>query len=127
MKRKQSTYVDGFVLVVPKKRQAEYRKMAREASTIWMKYGALAYKECVLDHPKPKYVTFTFRKMSKAKPTETVWFSYIEFKSKRHRDLVNAKVMKYMQKKYDDASQMDDMPFDMKRMAYGGFRVAVSA
>jgi uncharacterized protein YbaA (DUF1428 family) len=121
-------YVDGFVLVVPKKRVAEYKKMARGAGKIWRKYGALAYRECMLDHVKPQWITFTFPKMAKAKPSETVWFSYIEYKSKKHRNQVNAKVMRYMEKKYGkDADAMKNMPFDMKRMAYGGFTVEVSA
>ncbi len=126
---KKSTYVDGFVLVVPKKRVAEYRAMARDAAKMWKKYGALEYKECMLNDARPKWVTFTFPKMAKAKPNETVWFSYIVYKSKKHRDQVNTKVMKEMEKQYGkhDKKQMDSMPFDMKRMAYGGFTVMVSA
>lgn len=122
----KAKYVDGFVLVVPKKRVAEYRKMARDGGKLWMKYGALAYRECVLDDAKPKFVTFIFPKMAKAKPSETVWFSYIEYKSKKHRDEVNAKVMRDPSMKSDDPNHMANMPFDMKRMAYGGFKVAVS-
>lgn len=128
MAKQQTKYVDGFVLVVPKKRVAEYRKMATEASKIWMKHGALSYRECMIDDAKPQFVTFTFPKMAKAKPSETVWFSYIEFKSKAHRNQVNKKVMKEMDEKYaDDQKNMNDMPFDMKRMAYGGFTVVVGA
>lgn len=128
MAKQQTKYVDGFVLVVPKKRVAEYRKMATEASKIWMKHGALSYRECMIDDAKPQFVTFTFPKMSKAKPSDTVWFSYIEFKSKAHRNQVNKKVMKEMDEKYaDDQKNMNDMPFDMKRMAYGGFTVVVGA
>lgn len=119
-------YVDGFVLTVPKKKLAEYRKMAREAEKMWRKYGALGYKECVIDDVKPKWVTFTFPKMAKAKTGEQVWFSYIEYKSKKHRDQVNTKVMAYFDKKYADKKDMP-MPFDMKRMAYGGFKVMVGA
>lgn len=127
----KTTYVDGFVLVVPKSKVAAYKKMAREAAKIWLQYGALSYKECMLDDKKPKRVTFTFPIMAKAKPSETVWFSYIEYKSKKHRDAVNKKVMAAMEKKYpdhgNDPTPMDTtMPFDMKRMAYGGFTVAVS-
>lgn len=124
--KQKSTYVDGFVLVIPKKKIAAYRKMATEASKIWMKFGALSYKECMLDHAKPKSITFTFPFMAKAKPNETVWFSYIEFKNKKHRDQVNKKVMNYFEEKYKDPKNMNDMPFDMKRMAYGGFKVVVS-
>jgi alkaline phosphatase len=119
-------YVDGFVLTVPKKKLIEYRKMAREAEKIWKKYGALDYKECVIDDTKPKWVTFTFPKMAKAKKGEQVWFSYIAFKSRAHRDQVNTKVMAYFDKKYADKKNIP-MPFDMKRMAYGGFKVMVGA
>lgn len=128
MAKKQTKYVDGFVLVVPKKRVAEYRKMATEGSKIWLKYGALSYRECMLDDAKPPLVTLFFPKMVKAKPSETVWFSYVEYKSKAHRDQVNKKVMKAMDEKYKDSSKnMDAMPFDMKRMAYGGFKVVVGS
>ena len=118
-------YVDGFVLVVPKKRVAEYKKMAQGAAKMWKKYGALSYRECMLDDPKPKWVTFFFPVMAKAKPNETVWFSYIEYKSKKHRDAVNAKVMNDPSMKDMGPNDMSKMPFDMKRMAYGGFEVVV--
>lgn len=121
----KTKYVDGFVLTIPKKRLAEYRKMAREAGKIWMKHGALSYKECMLDDVKPKLVTFTFPKMAKAKRGETVWFSYIEYRSRKHRDQVNAKVMAEMDKKYKKYEDMP-MPFDMKRMAYAGFTAVVT-
>lgn len=124
--RPSGKYVDGFVLVVPKKKVAEYRKMAQKAGKIWKKYGALDYKECMLDDAKPKWVTFTFPKMVKAKPSETVWFSYIVYKSKKHRDQVNAKVMKDPSMQSDDPNHMEKMPFDMKRLAYGGFTVVVN-
>ena len=117
-------YVDGFVLVVPKKKVGEYKKIADQAAKMWMKYGALDYKECMIDDKKPKWVTFTFPKMVKAKADETIWFSYITYKSKKHRDQVNAKVMSDPSM---DPNKMDEMPFDMKRMAYGGFKVIVSA
>lgn len=126
MTKNKTRYVDGFVLVVPKNKVAAYRKMAGEGKNIWMKYGALDYKECMIDDPKPKYVTFTFPKMVKAKPNETVWFSYVTYKSRAHRDQVNKKVMAQMDK---DAEKYKDMPmpFDMKRMAFGGFKVMVSS
>lgn len=128
MAKQQTKYVDGFVLVVPKKNVAAYRKMARDASKLWMKYGALSYRECMIDDAKPKFVTLTFPMMIKAKPSETVWFSYIEYKSKKHRDQVNTKVMKEMDMLYDDPKAMEKkMPFDMKRLAYAGFKVVVSA
>ncbi len=119
-------YVDGFVLVVPKKNLAEYKKLATEGAKAWKKFGALDYKECVIDDAKPEHVTFTFPKMMSAKPSEVVVFSYITFKSRTHRDQVNKKVMAYFEEKYADQKEQS-MPFDMKRMAYGGFEVLVSA
>ena len=117
------SYVDGFVIAIPKKNISRYKKMATEGCRIWTKFGALAYKECVADDLKPKGVTFTFPRMAKTKPGETVIFSFIVFKSRRHRDSVNKKVMAYFDKKYK-GKQMD-MPFDMKRFAYGGFKTFV--
>ena len=119
-------YVDGFVLVVPKKNFSVYKKMAGEASKIWRKFGALEYFECVADDMKPKFVTFTFPKMTKRKSSEAVWFSFIVYKDRVHRDTVNKKVMAYFDKKYADKKDKK-MPFDMKRMAYGGFKVVVQA
>lgn len=126
MTKQKTKYVDGFVLVVPKKKFTAYKKMAEEASKIWKKYGALSYRECVIEDLKPKMVTFTFNTMIKAKPDEQVWYSYIEYKSRAHRDQVNKKVMAEMHK-YKDKHKDIDMPFDMKRMAYGGFKVVVDA
>ncbi len=122
---KKETYVDGFVLVVPKNKVAAYKKMATEGAKIWKKYGALDYKECMIDDAKPKMVAFTFPQMTKLKKGETVWFSYITFKSRAHRDQVNKKVMAEMEKQPSDKDFV--MPFDMKRMAYGGFKVVVSS
>lgn len=121
---KTGKYVDGFVFSVPKENEAAYKKMAREGAKAWIKYGALAYKECQADDVSAPHVTFTFPKMAKAKEGETVWFSFIEFKSKKHRDEVNKKVMAHFDKKY--AGKETPMPFDMKRMAYGGFKVVVN-
>src|SRR3989344_2303950 len=112
-------YVDGFVLAVPKNRLREYKKMAGKASKVWKKYGALDYKECVLTDPQPKFVTSTFPTMAKAKPEETVVFAYIVYKSRKHRDQVNTKVMAYFDKE-KMMPDMKNMHFDMKRMAYGG-------
>ena len=123
MAKKKATYVDGFVLVVPKKKLDAYRKMASEACKVWKKHGALDYKECLIDDAKPKFATFLFPKMVKAKPSETVWFSYIEFKSKAHRDQVNAKVMKDPRLK--EMCDINAMPFDARRMFWGGFKVIV--
>lgn len=119
-------YVDGFVLPVPKKKLRAYRRMAQNAGKVWLKHGALEYFECVGDDLSPKWAGIKFRRTVRAKPSETVVFSWITFKSRAHRDQVNAKVMKdpFMNDpKYKDKP----MPFDMKRMAYAGFKVLVEA
>ena len=92
---------------------------------IWKKYGALDYKECILDDA-PKFVKLTYKKMTKIKKSETVWFSFISFKSRKHRDQVNARVMKdpFMS---TPEFKNEPMPFDMKRTAYAGFKVVVDA
>ena len=119
-------YVDGFVLSVAKKDIAAYKKMAKEANDVWKKFGALDYKECMIDDTLPnEHITFTFPKMAKTKPGEKVWFSFITYKSRKHRDSVNKKVMAYFEKKYGKEEM--DCPFDLKRMAYGGFTVEVSS
>lgn len=118
------TYVDGFVLVVKKSKIAAYKKMAKDAGKVWKKHGALAYKECIGKDLHPKFVTLTFPKLIKAKSDETVWFSFITYRSKAHRDKVNAAVMKFFEKKYGEDAHKD-MPFDMKRMSYGGFEAVV--
>jgi uncharacterized protein YbaA (DUF1428 family) len=122
-------YVDGFVLVAPKKNVAAYRKMATEGAKMWMKYGALEYMECMGDDLNPNsdvsgMKALTFPKMTNLKKGETVWFSFIVFKSKKHRDQVNKKVMAHMSKEAEKYKNMS-MPFDMKRMAYGGFKAIV--
>jgi uncharacterized protein YbaA (DUF1428 family) len=124
---KKGTYVDGFVLMIPKRNAAAYRKMAREAMKVWMRFGALDYKECMLDDVRPPMVTLTFPKLVRAKPSEAVWYSFIVYKDKRHRDAVNKKVMGYFSKKYTKEQMEKGMPFDMKRMSYGGFKVQVGA
>jgi uncharacterized protein YbaA (DUF1428 family) len=122
-------YVDGFVLVVPKPKVQAYKKLARDAGKIWMRCGALSYKECIGDDVKPDmggYQIMLFPRLVKLKPSETVWFSYIEYKSKTHRDSVNKKVMQEMEKHQKDTpDHMKQMPFDMKRMSWGGFKVEV--
>ena len=126
MPKVKTKYVDGFILVIPKKNVAAYKKMAQQGAKTWMKHGALSYRECMLNDAKPPFVTLTFPVLTKMKPTETVWFSYIEYKSKKHRDQVNAKVMKdpSMQPgNFDDTK----MPFDMDRTSIGGFEVVVGA
>ena len=123
---KKGRYIDGFVIAIPRKNTAKYKKLAQEASVVWKKFGALDYKECILDDVRPdKFVTLTFPKMAKTKPGEAVWFSFIVYKSRKHRVAVNKKVMAYFSKKY--GKDMMQMPFDMKRFAYGGFKVEVSA
>lgn len=119
---KKGTYVDGYVIPIPKKNTAQYKKMAKEGLKIWKKFGALDYKECILDLTPP-YVSLTFPKLAKAKPGETIWFSFIVYKSRQHRNEVNKKVMAYFEKKYTGKDMK--MPFDMKRFATGGFKVAV--
>lgn len=117
-------YVDGFVLTIPKEKKDAYKKMAREGKAAWMKFGALSYMECRADDMTPERVKFTFPKMAKSKEGEEVWFSFITFSSKKHRNEVNKKVMEFFDKKYA-TMKPDDMPFDEKRFAYGGFTVEV--
>jgi uncharacterized protein YbaA (DUF1428 family) len=115
-------YVDGFVIPVPKKKVAPYRKLALWGRKLWMKHGALQYFECVGDDLQPKF-GLPFPKLLKLKPGETAMFSFIIFKSRAHRDKVNALVMK------DPSMQgpPPEMPFDMRKMAYGGFQAIVEA
>lgn len=115
-------YVDGFVLPVPKKNVAAYRKIARKAGKIWKEYGALDYVECIADDVKPGKWT-SFPQAVKLKPNEVVWFSWIVYRSRRHRDQVNAKVMK--DPRIAAMGGPESMPFDGKRMIYGGFKVSV--
>jgi uncharacterized protein YbaA (DUF1428 family) len=117
-------YVDGFLIPIPKKNVAKYRALARKACKIWMELGALEYVECIGDDLSPK-MPATFPKTLKNKPGDTVLFSWIVYRSKKHRDQVNAKVMKDPRM----LAMMDpkNNPFDVKRMLYGGFRVLVEA
>ena len=117
-------YVDGFVLTVPKRKLQTYRKIAQKACKIWKEHGALDYKECSGDDLNVEWGV-TFPRMTKVKRGETVLFSWILYKSRAHRDQVNKKVMAdpRLEKLMDPKS----MPFDMKRMAYGGFKVLVQA
>ncbi|HEX2996338.1 MAG TPA: DUF1428 domain-containing protein [Anaerolineales bacterium] len=113
-------YVDGYVLPVRTENLPAYVKMAKDAKKIWLKHGALDYKECIGDDLEPKFGV-PFPRIIKLKPGEEVVFSYIVFKSRAHRDRVNAKVMKEM----ENMCEPVEMPFDMKRMVYGGFKVLV--
>ena len=116
-------YVDGFVIPVPKRKLEAYRRMSQKAGRVWRKHGAIEYLECVGDDLKTK-MGVPFTRLAKRKTGEVVVFSWIVYKSRAHRDRVNAKVMK------DPLSGMQNMdpktmPFDMKRMTYGGFKVIV--
>jgi uncharacterized protein YbaA (DUF1428 family) len=115
-------YVDGFVLPVPKKNVQAYRRLSRKAGKIWMEHGALEYIECVGDDVKPGKLT-SFPQSVKLKPDETVVFSWIVYNSRAHRDRVNKKVMADPR-----IAKMDPktMPFDSKRMIYGGFKTLVA-
>ncbi|MGQ0742192.1 MAG: DUF1428 domain-containing protein [Alphaproteobacteria bacterium] len=115
-------YVDGFVLVVPKKSVAGYRRMAAAAGKIWREYGALEFRECVGDNLNTK-MGRPFPRLTKTKRGETVVFSWIVYKSRAHRDRVNAQVMKDLRIK--NMMKGKKIPFDMKRMSYGGFRTIV--
>ena len=115
-------YVDGFVIVVPKRKLPAYRRMARTAGKVWKELGAVDYRECVGDDLKTKYGT-PFTKITRLKPSEAVVFSWIVYRSKTNRNRINAKVMKdprivrMMEK---------DMPMDMKRFSFGGFKTMVA-
>ncbi len=121
-------YVDGFVLVVPKGKEAEYEEMTKMGRDSWMKHGALQYFECrgddLVQHEQGDEKSRDFKEMAGAGADENVWFSFIVFKSKEHRDEVNKKVMQEMDEEYKDQASFE-MPNDMKKMAYGGFEVVV--
>ena len=119
-------YVDGFLLPVPKKNLEKYRKMATLASKVWKEHGALEYRECVADDVKVKGMA-SFPRAARAKKGETVFFSYIVYKSRSHRDSVNKKVMKDKRLAAMMEGGNADMPFDVKRMCYGGFKALVEA
>ena len=127
------TYVDGFLIPIPKSKMAQYRKFAKLGRDIWMEHGALDYKECVADEMfsvfpdakgRPKKAPSMFPKMARAKRGETVIFSFIVFKSKAHRDRVNKKVMSDPRMNSIDPATM---PVDGKRFGYGGFKVFVES
>jgi uncharacterized protein YbaA (DUF1428 family) len=125
IREQKMAYVDGFVIPVPKKNIKSYQRMSKAAGKVWMKHGALEYRECVGDDLKTK-MGRSFPKLVKTKPNEAVLFSWIVYKSRRHRDSVNAKVMK--DKKI--TTMMNEMtkgehPFDPKKMSYGGFKTIV--
>jgi uncharacterized protein YbaA (DUF1428 family) len=117
-------YIDGFVIPLPKKNVNAYRRMAQKAGRVWRDHGALEFRECVGDDLNIK-IGLPFPRGIKTRPGETVLFSYIVYKSRAHRDRVNARVMKDPRL----ANMMDPkaMPFDVKRMMYGGFKTIVEA
>lgn len=117
-------YVDGFVIPLPKKNLKAYQTLAKKAAKIWKEHGAVSYFECTGDDMTPGF-GLPFPKLAKVKKGETVVFSWIVYKSKKHRDSVNAKVMK--DKRVQDMCDPGNMPFDAKRMSYGGFQVLVKA
>lgn len=117
-------YVDGFVLVVPLKKVKQYQKIAQKAGNVWREHGALDYFECVGQDLNSKFGV-PFPKLAKAKKDETVVFAWIVYKSRKHRDQVNKKVM--ADPRMNAMMDPKDMPFDMKRMSYGGFDVLVEA
>src|SRR5262245_328878 len=114
-------YVDGFLLAVPKRKLQTYRRISQRAGRVWRKYGALEYRECAGDDLKVK-MGMSLTKAAKSKPGETVVFSWIAYKSRAHRDRVNARVMADPRMK---KMMTEPMPFDLKRMSYGGFAVFV--
>lgn len=121
-------YVDGFVLVVPKGKEAEYEDMAKMGRDSWIKHGALQYFECRGDDLKQQEMgdekSRAFSEMADAGADDNVWFSFIVFNSKEHRDEVNKKVMEEMSEAYQDQADFE-MPVDMTKMAYGGFEAVV--
>jgi uncharacterized protein YbaA (DUF1428 family) len=116
-----ANYVDGIVVPVPKKNLATYRRMAQKSGKVWREYGALEYRECVADDVKPGKWT-SFPQSVKLKAGETVVFSYVVYKSRQHRDRIMAKVMQDPRL----TKMMKSMPFDGKRMFWGGFKSIVS-
>lgn len=117
-----STYVDGFVIPIPKNKIKDYKKMAKMGRDAWMKHGALAYYECLGDDLKPPY-GMSFLNMAKTKKNETVIFAFIVFKSKAHRKQVNTKVHKEFSEM--GGAENFTMPFDASKMAFGGFKTMI--
>lgn len=115
-------YVDGFILAVPKKNRAAYMRMARLGRKVWLEHGALEYHESVAEDVKPGKVT-SFPQAVKLKKAEEVWFSWVVYKSRRHRDQVLKKVMADPRM---TGIGPENMPFDMSRMMWGGFEIKVS-
>jgi uncharacterized protein YbaA (DUF1428 family) len=121
-KHQSMPYVDGYVLPIPRKNLQTYRRIAQKAGMVWREHGALQYKEAVGDDLNVKW-GIPFPRTLKLKPGETVIFAWVVFKSRAHRDRVNAKVMK--DKRLADFMEESSMVFDAKRMVYGGFDILV--
>ncbi|ETR77100.1 RNA signal recognition particle 4.5S RNA [Afipia sp. P52-10] len=117
-------YVDGFIVPVPKKKVKDYLRISKKAAKVWKEHGALEFRECIADDVKVGKWT-SFPRSVKLKPSETVFFSYIVYKSRAHRDRVNAKVMK--DPRLDKMMAGEAMPFDGKRMIFGGFKVSIDS
>ena len=117
------SYVDGFVVPVPKRKRAAYTAMARKASRVWKDHGALDYHECLADDVSWGKRT-SFPRSVKLKASEEVWFSWIVYRNRKHRDRVMAKVMK--DKRLASMMDVNKLPFDAKRMIFGGFKAIVS-
>jgi uncharacterized protein YbaA (DUF1428 family) len=115
-------YVDGYVIPIPKRKVKAYLRLAKVGARLWKEHGALAYSECVAEDLKAPF-GMGFRRMARLKAGETVVFSWIVYRSRAHRDKVNAAVMKDPRM---NASMKDSMPFDAKRFAMGGFDVLVA-
>src|SRR3989304_1428116 len=124
VRRVHMRYVDGYVLPVPRKKLQAYRRLARKAGKIWREHGALEFRECVGEDLTVK-MGAPFPRRIKLKPGETVMFSWVGFKSRAHRDRVNARVMK--DPRLATMCDPKNMPFDVKRMSYGGFKILVEA
>ncbi|MFC5051451.1 DUF1428 domain-containing protein [Rubritalea spongiae] len=119
-----SGYTDGFVITIPKSNIEEYQKTAEVAKDVWLEYGALDYRECIGEDLESQNDCGSFLSALKVGEGETVVFAWISFESRVHRDIVNSKVMK--DPRIMDICGSDEMPFDPKRMLYGGFEVFVS-
>jgi len=117
-----SQYVDGFVIPIPKNKVAEYRRLARKAAKMWKEHGALDFRECIGDDLEVKGVT-PFGRFAKTKPGETVVFSWVIFKSRKHRDQANARIMK--DARMAALGEASGKIFDCRRMAYGGFKTLI--
>ena len=120
-----NTYVDGFVVPVPKDRIDDYKKLAELAAKVWMDAGALEYRECLADDTEVGDEMTSFPQLAGASENETVMFSYITYRDREHRDEVNAKAM--TDPRLIEACQAEDKPFDPKRLAYGGFRLLLGS